>query len=197
VKRDLIRLASVVIVLTMACSSPAQGDFARMWEDAQRERPAQLQSSATIAPSGEKGVPLRILGRVWSADGTTPMSGVTVFAWQTDADGHYNLPRTDGWRLRGWAVTGSDGRFEFRTVRPGPYPSRREPAHVHFTLDGPGVPRQWTASLLFDDDPLISPDRRRESAAAGRFATVRPVQEDSGGESQVSIELKATPENRF
>lgn len=38
------------------------------------------------------------------------------------------------WRLEGWAKTDFEGRFEFRTIRPGPYPGRREAAHIHLTL---------------------------------------------------------------
>ena len=87
-----------------------------------------------------------------------------------------------------WAKTDAEGRFEFATIRPAPYPNRRTAAHVHLTIEGPGVPRQ-SGGLTFEGDPLLTAEELRESAQAGRFGTVRPVQRRDGVE-HVTLEMR-------
>lgn len=111
-------------------------EYNRAVHEAQRARPAQLTSSERIAPATEPGTPFVLRGQAFAADGRTPLADAIVFAYHTDRDGLYR-PRGEPahtWRLKGWAKTGADGRFEFRTIRPGPYPGGTEPAHVHLTL---------------------------------------------------------------
>jgi protocatechuate 3,4-dioxygenase, beta subunit len=154
----------------------ADPEFVRMWQAAQRERPDVISSVSRIAPETEPGTPLVIRGRLFFAGGKRPAPQVIVFAYHTDGAGLYNRPGRPGWRLRGWARTDDQGGFEFRTIRPGPYPGRTSPAHVHVTADGPGVARQWLPSIRFSDDPLITPADRAASVRAGRFGSVRPVE---------------------
>jgi protocatechuate 3,4-dioxygenase beta subunit len=165
-------------------------EFLRALERAQRDRPPVLTASARIAPAGEPGVPLVIHGRVFRSDGRTPAPDVVVFAYHTDATGHYDVPSAGphSWRLRGWAKTDAEGRFEFATIRPAPYPNRRVAAHVHLSIDGPGVPRQ-DGGLLFDGDPLLTAAEQEESAKAGSFGTVRPV-EARGGVQHVTLNVR-------
>src|SRR5262249_59632880 len=116
-----------------------------------------LASAARIAPPGEPGTPLVIHGRVFRPDGRTPAPDVVVFAYHTDATGHYDVPSAGphSWRLRGWVATDADGQFEFATIRPAPYPNNRAAAHVHLLLEGPGVPRQ-DAGLLVEGEPVLT-----------------------------------------
>jgi protocatechuate 3,4-dioxygenase beta subunit len=152
-------------------------EWVQAWERTQRARPASLSPRARIAPPGEPGAPLVIHGRVFAGDGRTAAPDVTVFAYHTDARGHYDGPNgaPHAWRLRGWARTGHDGRFEFDTIRPGAYPSRAVAEHVHFTIDGPGLQRRWTPELNFQDDRLVGAADRETSRRAGPFGSVRPV----------------------
>jgi protocatechuate 3,4-dioxygenase beta subunit len=165
-------------------------EYLQALERAQRDRPRTLSASGRIAPAAEPGTPLVIHGRVFRADGATAAPGIIVFAYHTDAAGHYDAPSAGAhsWRLRGWVMTDADGRFEFTTIRPAPYPGRSTAAHVHFSIEGPGVPRQ-TAGLLFDGDPLLTDAERQESAKAGRFGTVRPV-ENRGGVQHVTLDIR-------
>ena len=179
------------------CSSAQDPQFVRDWEAAQKHRPRELNSTARIADRQEPGTPLLIRGRVYLSDRVTPASDVVVFAWQTDDRGVYNERGKSGWRLRGWAKTDNDGRFEFRTIRPGQYPGRSMPAHVHFTVDGPDLPRRWTSELQFADDPLVSDREKRESEAAGRFGSVRPVRTGPGEVEVVEINLEASERGLF
>jgi len=195
----LIALPAIAAVLrTQAVeAAPQDLEFIRAWERAQELRPRPLTSRARIAPVGEPGTPMIIAGRLFARDGRSPASGVTVFAYHTDARGIYD-ERTKGphsWRLKGWAVTNADGRFEFATIRPAPYPNGTTPAHVHFSLEGPGLQRRWTG-LMFEDDPLVPADERAKSAKAGQFGTVRPVIIRHGVQ-HVDLPIKVSDEGVF
>lgn len=169
-------VVALFLLITCASSLSAQDRaWVRMWEDAQRERPHRISSSARIGASSERGTPLVVHGRVFQDDGKSPAPGILIFAYQTDASGVYHTPRASGYRLKGWARTDAEGRFEFHTIRPGSYPGGTAPAHIHFTIEGPSLPRRWTADLNFANDPLVTQDERRKSAALGKFGSVRPV----------------------
>jgi protocatechuate 3,4-dioxygenase beta subunit len=181
---------TALLYASEASASTQDVEYLRALERAQRDRPLVLTSHGRIAPSTEPGTPLVIHGRVYRPDGTTPAPGIIVFAYHTDATGLYDAPSAGphSWRLRGWVRTDADGRFEFTTIRPAPYPSRRTAAHVHVTIEGPGVPRQ-PAGLVFDGDPLLTEDERQQSVKAGRFGTVRPIELKDGIE-QVTLAIR-------
>jgi polyisoprenoid-binding protein YceI len=163
------------IQASMASASSVDSDWLQRWERAQQQRPAVIGSTARIAPAGEPGTPLVIHGRVVQADGKTPAAGVTVFAYHTDHTGRYNAPGAEGWRLQGWTKTDARGHFEFVTIRPASYPDRRVPAHIHMTIEGPGLPRRSTEGVLFAGDPFLSEKEKHDSEASGEFGNVRPV----------------------
>jgi protocatechuate 3,4-dioxygenase, beta subunit len=196
-KRSALAIAALVF---LACGGEVAGAdpvFVRMWEEAQKSRPAELSSAGRIAPEGEAGRPMRIRGRAYLQDGETPAAGVIVFAYQTDAAGLYHQPGARTWRLRGWARTDSGGRFELLTIRPGSYPNGNVPAHVHFTMEGPRLTRRWTGDLEFADDPLLTDAARSRSAEQGRFGSIRTVRRDPRGVELVEIDLRASDANTF
>src|SRR5262245_33329115 len=128
-KKTLVAL--VTMLVTSASLAAQDQSFARMWENAQKLKPARVTSSERIAPASEPGTPFVMRGTVLDAAGK-PAGNVAVFAYQTDATGLYaQAGAADPWRLKGWAVTDASGRFEFRTIRPAPYPNRPIPAHIH------------------------------------------------------------------
>jgi protocatechuate 3,4-dioxygenase beta subunit len=99
-------------------------------------RPAvDVGSSASIVPPNEPGEPLTIDGQVFAPDGISPIPGIYVHAYNTDAQGHY---AADGRfyppRLQGWVRTDAQGRFQIHTIRPGHYPNAHIPSHIHFGL---------------------------------------------------------------
>lgn len=165
-------------------------EYERALERVQRDRPRVLPSAGRIAPAGEPGTPLVIHGRVFQRDGRTPAPDVVVFGYHTDATGRYDAPSAGphSWRLRGWVRTDADGRFEFATIRPAPYPNRTQAAHVHLAIYPTGAAMQF-AGLLFDGDPLITANDRRESVDAGAFGSVRPVDE-RGGVQHVTLNIR-------
>ena len=180
-RRDCLLATSVLVATPLRALAQAitpktiDPRFVRLWTDAQRERPSTILSVARIAPEGEPGTALTIRGQVFSENGRGPLPHAVVFAYHTDATGAYNRPGVSGWRLKGWAMTDAEGRFTFETIRPAPYPSHREAAHVHLSVEGAGVRRQTLEDVLFADDPLLSAAQRERSQAAGRFSNIVPA----------------------
>jgi len=191
-----MRTATLAALVAFTAAPAAQDrEFVRAYERAQASKPATLGSVSRIGPESEPGSPLVINGRVYQTDSRTPAAGITVFAYQTDATGVYDVPSNGphSWRLKGWAVTDAEGRFQFRTIRPASYPNAAVPQHVHLHLEGPHVPRRWTTELEFDDDPKVTARQREVSRQAGMFGGIRPVTKRDGID-HVEINLKI--ENR-
>ena len=164
-------------------------EFVRAVEAAQRDRPAALATTARIAPASEPGEPLIMHGRAVAEDGTSPITGAVVFAYQTDRDGLYNKPGSPphSWRLKGWVQTGPDGAFEFATIRPGGYPGSAIPQHIHLQIFLPDGRRYWAEELRFADDPRLPP---------GEGDSAVKVRRESGMQ-HVDYVLRLNPRNKF
>ncbi len=138
--------------------------------------------SVRIAGPDEPGERMVVSGRVLAADGETPVAGATVFVFHTDAQGYYSPGGMDesNARLCGLMLTGPDGRYRFESVRPAHYATGGPPAHVHYRVWGPGIPRR-NFSLNFEGDPLLGA-RGRDASGNPTWATIRPftVGEDGG-----------------
>ncbi|WP_406698092.1 protocatechuate 3,4-dioxygenase [Singulisphaera sp. Ch08] len=128
------------------------------------DSPSAPPAKITIPPKGEPGKPLVISGTIYQPDGKTPAEGVTLYVFQTDAKGVYSPDQEDGKppkpRLQGWMRTKADGRYEFRTIRPGAYPGGDTPAHIHAGVYGRSL-RYWINDYWFADDPLITAKQRK------------------------------------
>jgi protocatechuate 3,4-dioxygenase beta subunit len=133
--------------------------------------PTQLGFASHIAPPGEPGEAMRIQGTVRDPQGR-PKGGVIVYAYHTNAQGIY--PKDEHakgeaaarhGRLRGWARTDPSGRYQFDTIRPGGYPNRDAPQHVHMHVIEVGRCAYYIDSIMFADDPRLTPEKRRELAS--------------------------------
>ena len=185
------------MVLLAASASAQDVEYIRAVERAQQQRPTSMTAATRIAPTGEAGTPMVLHGRVVKPDGT-PAGGTVVFAYHTDRTGLYDRPEAGGhsWRLRGWAKADEAGRFTFETIRPGPYPDRRAPAHVHFTIFTASGERYHAGEAKFEDDELVPARERDASRRAGDFGEVRPVRRE-GGKQHVDVTLRIDAAQRF
>lgn len=100
---------------------------------------------AFSAPVTADGEVIVISGRVLDVNGE-PVSGAAVEIWQTDGSGIYDHPddpdtnnRDGGFQGYGTSVTGEDGEYRFRTLRPGEYEPRPPHIHVKIKLNGATV----------------------------------------------------------
>lgn len=142
--------------------------------------PTDPAARARIAPLGAKGEPMVIEGTVRGLDGK-PAPGVVVYAYQTDARGYYPRGTNRHGALRGWARTDGQGNYRFDTIRPGPYPLRKDPQHVHFHVIEPGIGTYYIDDLVFDDDPrLTAAQRERHGRGRGGNGIAHPVRDADG-----------------
>lgn len=123
----------------------------------------------------DPGTEVVLTGRVLN-EASEPVEGARLDFWQTQANGLYDVQEThDGAvpNLRGHQITGPDGRFGVRTIKPVSYKvpddgpageilhatSRTawRPAHYHVWINANGY-RPLVTELFPGDDPWIDGD---------------------------------------
>jgi protocatechuate 3,4-dioxygenase beta subunit len=105
-------------------------------------------------------------GRVVDEHGR-PQPETLIEIWQANAGGRYRH-RSDGYCAPldpnftgcGRCITDAEGRYVFRTIRPGPYPfpnrgSDWRPSHIHFSIFGRALAQRLVTQFYFEGDPLI------------------------------------------
>jgi protocatechuate 3,4-dioxygenase, beta subunit len=97
-----------------------------------------------------------VSGRILGPDGS-PIRNAVVEIWQCDANGAYLHTRTGNADKRdanfqgfGRFVTGSDGGYLFRTIKPVPYPGRTP--HIHYAIKMKGR-EKWTTQCYIKGHP--------------------------------------------
>ena len=135
--------------------------------------PPELSWKTAISSKEEPGEPLDISGTIYQADGLTPAGDFVLFVYHTDATGYYNKDDDASHpRLHGWMHVGADGRYEFRTIKPAPYPHRTTPAHIHAHVYGPGYSERSIADYWFAGDRFITEEAREKAVHDGDDAPV-------------------------
>jgi protocatechuate 3,4-dioxygenase beta subunit len=135
--------------------------------------PKNIPWQTTIASKDEKGEPLIMSGTIYQPDGITPAEGIVLFVYHTDSTGYYNK-EDDAYnpRLRGWMKTGPDGKYEFKTIKPAPYPKRTTPAHIHAQVFSPQIPEYSIDEYWFEGDPFITPEEKAKLTGRGGFNSI-------------------------
>jgi protocatechuate 3,4-dioxygenase beta subunit len=130
--------------------------------------------SITMVSPAEPGEAMVISGTVYAPDGRTPLEGISIYVYQTDATGRYSTSGGDNrnTRLHGVMQTNREGRYEFRTIKPASYPDSRIPAHVHAYVSGPGYPEYWIDEYHFADDPFVNDEMRAKDAGKGSKSSI-------------------------
>jgi protocatechuate 3,4-dioxygenase beta subunit len=122
---------------------------------------------SNFAKTGEAiGQRLIVYGRVLDQDGRG-LAGVLVEVWQANGGGRYRHHR-EGYRAAldpnfggcGRCITDAEGRYHFRTVKPGAYPwpnrvNDWRPAHIHFSVFGHAFAQRLVTQMYFEGDPMI------------------------------------------
>ena len=157
----------------------------------QRIAPADAPSVGAVAGPEEPGERLEVAGVVYAADGRTPVRGASVYVYQTDARGYYRPDDAMGNRdprLRALLRTDAGGRYSYRTIRPGSYPSTRVPKHIHYEVaaDGHGA---RIFEIVFDDDPFVGERVRAEAAQPGSFYSLRKVSRGADGVGRIEQDV--------
>jgi len=122
----------------------------------------------------QDGSPALVRGRVTDVAGVA-VAGATLDVWQGSGNGLYDIqdPEQPPFNLRGVFVTGPDGGYEFRAVRPVSYPIPTDgpvgdlirqtarhhwrAAHIHAIVSAPGY-RPVTTHIFDADNPYLDSD---------------------------------------
>jgi protocatechuate 3,4-dioxygenase beta subunit len=114
-------------------------------------------------PIGER---ILVHGRVLDEE-ARPVPGVLIELWQANAAGRYRhvndrfkAPLDPDFTGLGRTLSDAQGRFRFRTVKPGPYPWRNRvndwrPAHIHLSIFGRAFLQRLVTQLYFEGDPWL------------------------------------------
>ncbi len=114
--------------------------------------------------------------------GAKPIAGAVVEIWQCDANGVYRHPGDPRPRLRdtafqgfGRTTTDKDGRFNFRTIVPVPYPGRTPHIHAKIIADGrPVLTTQFYRSGYQDNNRDFLFNRMTSDERERVSMTIRP-----------------------
>lgn len=190
--KDVLILLLLVIGNAGGCWLSASGQRADLYDcegcEAIYETALDdLSWSTTIPPADEPGEPLVLTGTVYAADGRTAAADVIIYAHHTNAEGIYpKRGDEEGWGrrhgyLRAWARTDATGRYRFETIKPGAYPGREAPAHVHLIVKEPDRTEYWIDDVVFEGDPLVTDAMRQRLQNRGGSGVVALARSDGGG----------------
>ena len=145
-----------------------------------------------------------------------PVVGAEIDVWQACESGRYNHPQDPNTaapldeNFQYWAKlqTDAEGRFAFKTIKPGAYPATStwdRPTHIHYRIKAWGVPT-LTTQMYFKDDALndidqilIATRRRYGDEATDSLIVDFKTDEGAEGESKkiptgtFTIRLSGTP----
>ncbi|MBY5566338.1 intradiol ring-cleavage dioxygenase [Rhizobium leguminosarum] len=164
--------------------------FSMLVDAINNRRPAGATENTVFGPFHIENAPIREMGENVSLDGKgepclfegkvidlhgNPIEGACVDVWSDNADGFYDVQQPGiqpKWNNRGRFITGEDGAYAFRGIKPTSYPIPNDgpvgkmlghmgrhpyrPAHMHFLVTAPGFQKLVTHTFVGDDGYLES-----------------------------------------
>ena len=151
------------------------------------EKPLDQDADLTIIKGHSdraQGDILHLMGRVLNKQGE-PVAGARIELWQANKFGRYNhpsdpnpAPLDPNFQGSAVQVTDAEGRFRFKTVKPGPYPTGNpnvwRPPHIHFDVSGRAD--RLVTQMFFPGEPMNEVDfvyqaiRRNKQGSICRLA---------------------------
>jgi len=139
-----------------------------------------LLTDDLVAP-GVGGEKIVVEGRIVDADGK-PVGDALVEIWQANAHGRYahpddkqDKPLEPGFRGFGRVATDDDGRFRFKSIKPGRVPAPGgglQAPHLNVMIFMRGMLKQLLTRLYFPGDPANAEDPVLSSVPAPRRETL-------------------------
>jgi protocatechuate 3,4-dioxygenase, beta subunit len=129
------------------------------------------QDIAHLNPEGPRAIGqyIEVTGRIVDEDGA-PLAGSMVEIWQANSAGKYvheldrhEAPIDPSFTGNGRFITDSEGRYQFRSIKPGGYPVTESkwwwrPPHIHFSIFGPSWMNRFITQIFFPGEPLNETD---------------------------------------
>ena len=181
---------------TMKSVTPPQtsGPFYPIVAQSDKDADLTLFGNSTTLALGEI---ITVEGKVLGDDGK-PIADAVVDIWQANAAGRYahetdpNPAPLDA-NFQGWAIlkTDADGRYRFKTVRPGAYPAAKgwdRPPHIHFKVSRRGY-HEITTQMYFENEPLNDVDRLLNALTNKEQSTLIAKRDGSSGSFSFDIVL--------
>jgi protocatechuate 3,4-dioxygenase beta subunit len=159
-----------------------------------------------------QGEPIVVSGRVTDVQGR-PVRKALIEVWQANQWGKYEHPDdvTDAPldpNFKGWGrmLTDADGRYRFRTIKPGAYPNPgydnwMRPPHIHYSIFAAGVMQRLITQVYFpgealnDIDPILNGIEDLGARASLIAAASGPTADGAG--YQFDIVLRGDAETAF
>jgi len=159
-------------------------------------KPLDIDADLTLLAGNKtraEGKIVHLAGRVLNYKGE-PVAGAKVEIWQANTHGRYShssdpntAPLDPNFQGFGVQTTDSEGRYRFKTIKPGAYPvapNWKRPPHIHF--DVAGKINRLTTQMFFAGEVLNDKDRlflelgsRRAAAIGKNLPPTKDLEADS------------------
>lgn len=161
-----------------------------LWEDGAQVVPADRDGSFLLH------------GTLTDGNGDPVPDGV-IEIWQADERGRFEHPQdprpdSSGWQGFGRCPTDAEGRFWFRTIKPGPLPTpagESEAPHINVTVLARGMLNRVVTRIYFPDEQANATDPILTRVPGDRRSTLTAVPDDGG--LRFDIRLQGPAETVF
>jgi len=159
-------------------------------------KPLDQDADLTMINGGKKraeGKIVHVVGQVVNESGA-PVSGARIELWQANTHGRYThsgdpnkAPLDPNFSGFGIVTTDTEGRYRFKTIKPGAYPvsaTEIRPPHIH--VDVMGKHDRLVSQMFFPGEPLNDPDflfktlgANKQAAVAKALAATKEIEPDA------------------